>query len=909
MDVFDLQVKFGFDTSEFDKGITEAKSKLDDVGGKIKSGLGAMAKVGAAAIGAASTATVAFGKSAVDAGIKFDSSMAQVAATMGKTVDEIQNLRVFAQEMGSTTAFSASQAADALNYMALAGYNADTSIEMLPNVLNLAAAGGIELATASDMVTDASSALGLSLDDTKIMINQMAVASSRTNTSVAQLGEAILTVGGTAKNLRGGTQELTQVLGLMADNGIKASESGTHLRNIMLAMTPSTDAAVAAFEELGLKTYDDTGKLRSMSDIFGDLSAAMDGMTDEKKTQILSDIFNKTDLSAVNALVSTNAERWTEVSEAIGNSDKAAEKMAATQLDNLAGDITLFQSALEGAQIAVSDSLTPTLREFVQFGTDGLSSLTNAFLEDGVGGAIDELGKLVSEALDKLMPYVIDIVGTSAETIMKMIPKIFDIIQENAPEIINMASNLINTMIQWLNSAPELVSLAVQLLTGIGKAVVDNLPMLASTAQDLVVQLTEYLVKNIPVAIPKIVEFVSKLAEKLTDPDSISFVIDTAITLVNAIADGLIAALPILVENAPIIIENLSLAIQENFPKIINTAWELVKEFCNAILISLPEIIKSGKDIIDSIGTGMMSVLLSINDVWKKMKENAKQKNKEAWEEYKRIGKDTLNKIIEGIKSIQSKVTEKAVELIALLTTAITGKLQEIKEKGAEVLLHIVMGIASIQNKMKEKALELMNLVKDGISDKLNEIKEKGRELVDNVVNGIGDKFEHIKESGRNIVRRVKDGLFEIINDAKNWGSDLISNFIEGLTSGNALTDAVSGVAGKIAEYIHFSEPEKGPLSDFHESAPDMIDMFVKGLKDSEGKLKTQLNATAAIISDGFTSTEIKGSSSRAEVTNIYNITVTAGTISSDYDSDRAAHRMSERLAFIQNQNRRAVGI
>ena len=147
---------------------------------------------------------------------------------MGVTVDEIGELRDFAQEMGSTTAFSATEAADALNYMALAGYDAETSMTMLPNVLNLAAAGGMELATASDMVTDSQTALGLSLEETSTLVDQMALASSKTNTSVSQLGEAILSIGGTAKNLSGGTTELNQVLGLLADNGIKGAEAGTH---------------------------------------------------------------------------------------------------------------------------------------------------------------------------------------------------------------------------------------------------------------------------------------------------------------------------------------------------------------------------------------------------------------------------------------------------------------------------------------------------------------------------------------------------------------------------------------------------------------------------------------------------------------------------------------------------------
>ena len=208
--------------------------------------------MGAVAAGAAAAGMTAFAKASVQTGMQFDSAMSQVAATMGTTVDQIGELRDFAQKMGATTAFSATQAAEALNYMALAGYDADTSMEMLPNVLNLAAAGSMDLARASDMVTDAQTALGLTTEQTSEMVDQMAKTSSKTNTSVSQLGEAMLTIGATARNLKGGTVELSTVLGVLADNGIKGAEGGTHLRNAILSLqTPTTDVA-AALEKLGM---------------------------------------------------------------------------------------------------------------------------------------------------------------------------------------------------------------------------------------------------------------------------------------------------------------------------------------------------------------------------------------------------------------------------------------------------------------------------------------------------------------------------------------------------------------------------------------------------------------------------------------------------------------------------------
>lgn len=360
-------------------------------GAGFSSAMGAGIATAGKAIGALGLAAGigSFAKSSVDAGMQFDSAMSQVAATMGKTTDEIGELRDFAKQMGSSTAFSASEAAEALNYMALAGYDSKTAMSMLPNVLNLAAAGSMDLASASDMITDTQSALGLSLDETSALVDKMAAASSNTNTSVSQLGSAMLQIGGTAKNLSGGTTELSQALGLLADNGVKGAEGGTALRNILLNLTPKSEDAAKAMEQIGLQAYDANGKMRPLKDIFQDLNKGMEGMTDEQRQNVLANIFNKTDLKSVNALMATNAERWDEVAAAIDNSNGAAKKMADTQLDNLAGDVTIFKSALEGLQISISEAVAPALRGFVQLGTEGIGAL-----QEGVKAAQAAFGEI-----------------------------------------------------------------------------------------------------------------------------------------------------------------------------------------------------------------------------------------------------------------------------------------------------------------------------------------------------------------------------------------------------------------------------------------------------------------------------------------------------------------------------------
>ena len=164
-----------------------------------------------------------------------------------------------------------------------------------------------------------------------------------------------------------------------------------------------------------MSALDADGNMRPLEDIFGDLNASMSGMATGEQAEVLSKIFNKTDLTAVNALLSTTSDRWAEVTTAIEGSQGAAEAMSTTQLDNLAGDITLFQSALEGAQIAISDSLSPELREFVQFGANSISSLTEAFKEGGLSGAMGELGNIIADGAKMLLEHAPDFIDAGMQ--------------------------------------------------------------------------------------------------------------------------------------------------------------------------------------------------------------------------------------------------------------------------------------------------------------------------------------------------------------------------------------------------------------------------------------------------------------------------------------------------------------
>lgn len=482
----------------------------------------------------AATKLAGLAKSSVSVGMNFDASMSQVAATMGTTVDQIDNLTKVAKEMGSTTKFTATQAADALNYLALAGYDADKAAEVLPSVLNLAAAGGMDLAYASDLVTDAMASLNIEANKQNVddFGNKLAKAASKANANVSQLGEAILTVGGTAANLKGGTTELTTALGLLANVGIKSAEGGTHLRNIILSLQSPTDDAAKLMQKLGLQVYDAQGNMRGLNEILGDLNGALDGMTQGQKDSIINQLFNKTDLAAVNGLLAAQGEQWDTLAAQIDSADGAMGQMAETQIDNLQGAMTIMSSAFEGMQLAVYDELEPTLTEAVKWGTDCISTLTSSLTEGGpeamlaaAGEIISDLASGIAEQLPGLMTTGVEIITQLAQSLTDTMPAMLDTGAEvlaalaqgiiNAtPALLTSATEIIAELMLYLGDhADEIMDAGMQLLESLIIGITDNLPQLITAAAGLIASFAAALISHLP----KILECAAALMTTLVD--------------------------------------------------------------------------------------------------------------------------------------------------------------------------------------------------------------------------------------------------------------------------------------------------------------------------------------------------------------------------------------------------------
>lgn len=601
---FDGTLKFdtAIDKSGFEAGISNLSSLA-------KKGMSAVT----AAVTAASTAVVGLGTYAVGVGKNFESSMAQVIATMGITKDTVEDgvnsyelLKDAAAAAGESTTFSASEAADALNYLALAGYSAAQAADALPAVLDLAAAGGLDLAYASDLATDAMSALGIEATSQNLTRfgDEMAKTASKANTSVSQLGEAILTVGGTAQTLAGGTTELNAALGVLANRGIKGAEGGTHLRNMILSLSAPTDTAKAALDGLGVSALDADGNMRPLNETFADLDAALTGMSDGQKAEILSDIFNKTDLAAAQAMLAGCGDEFDALTAELENCDGAMSQMAETMNDTLEGDIKSLQSKAEAFGIAIYEDMNEPLRELAQLGGEYVSQLTDAFKEGGFEGLASAVGDVLSQAVTKVSEYLPKIVEIGAAVINSLVDGLIANIGSISTAALKISGTLVDTFIQL---APKLLDAAAKAVITLAKGITDNIPLIKDTVRELLLELTASAVDNLPELVDAVTQVLTALVEVIGDNSGLF--IDSTLQIISVLAESLISNIGVLVDAATQLVFALSEYIVSNADKMSEAAVELVLEVCAVLIENAPKLLAAAVILFGALVDALVTLL------------------------------------------------------------------------------------------------------------------------------------------------------------------------------------------------------------------------------------------------------------------------------------------------------------
>lgn len=314
----------------------------------------------------------------------FESMMSQVKAISGATGQAFDDLTAKAQEMGATTKFTATESAEAFNYMAMAGWKPQQMIDGISGIMSLAAASGEDLGTTSDIVTDALTAFGLQAGDAGHFADVLAQASANANTNVSMLGESFKYVAPVADAMNYSVEDTSLALGLMANASIKGSMAGTALKTSLANMAAPTDSMAAAMDKYGISLTDSEGNMKSLRGVIDNLRGSLGGLSETEQTAAASTIFGKEAMAGMLAIINASEEDYNKLSTAIGNSKDAAEGMADTMLDNLKGSFTLMQSAIEGTENAFGKRLSPYLRGIAGGITDMMPEIT-----DGINAVMD----------------------------------------------------------------------------------------------------------------------------------------------------------------------------------------------------------------------------------------------------------------------------------------------------------------------------------------------------------------------------------------------------------------------------------------------------------------------------------------------------------------------------------------
>ncbi len=647
------------------------ESSFKNAIGAVTKGVGSLAKgIGSitgpiqAATAAAASAMVSLGEAAVNVGKEFEGAMSQVAATMliDKTTEEgqkaFETLENAARECGASTAFSATEAAEALNYLALAGYDAEKAATALPTVLKLAGAGAMELGRASDMVTDSMSALGIEATEENLtrFSDQLAQTASKANTSVSQLGEAILTVGGTAKGLSGGTTELNTALGILADNGLKGAEGGTHLRNIILSLQSPTDKAAEALQGLGVATYDSEGRMRGLNEIFKDLQNAMGDMSNAQKDSIISTLFNKTDLTAANAMLSNCAGRFDELSEAIENSAGACENMYAIQLDNLEGDIQILKSGLQDLGISVYKDLNEPLREMTKLASRMVGKLSAAYKDGGMEGMAGAVGECLAEVVKTIAGYAPKVIKMGIDVFTNFISGIManaDQIAGTAVELISVFTGKIRTLL------PQIIFAGIDIIVGLVQGIVEQLPQILHMGALAVVNFINGLGQRIPDIIAAALALVRALVQGIAE--NAPMLLQSGVQLIISLVQGILDNLGSIVQTAIQILITLGMGLIQGIPQLVaaipQIMWAIAK-----VLLDVNFWIDLGKGIVKGIINGILGAGKGIGNAVKSLFTFGKSDSSKA---AKKSGTSFVSSLTSGITGSADKVSAAADSLTA----------------------------------------------------------------------------------------------------------------------------------------------------------------------------------------------------------------------------------------------------
>ena len=779
--------------------------KLQTVGNKISS-------VGQKLLPVTGVVT-GLGTAAVKTAADFDSAMSKVAAVSGATGKDFDDLRSKAREMGAKTKFSATEAAEAMNYMAMAGWKTGDMLGGIEGVMNLAAASGEDLATTSDIVTDSLTAFGLKAEDSGHFADVLAAASANANTNVSMMGETFKYCAPVAGALGFSVEDTAEAIGLMGNAGIKASQAGTSLRSIMTNLTGDVKLSGAAIGDVTIATTNADGSMRSLSAILADCRVAFGGMTEAEKANNAEALVGKNAMSGFLALMNAAPEDIDKVSGAVNNCKDAAKNMADTMQDNLEGQMTILKSQLQELAISFGDLLMPAVRSIVA-GLQGMVNVLNA-MPDGVKRVIMIIALLVAA----LGPVLILIGKTisAVGTIMTWIPKLAGAINTVKGAFAALSATMMANPIAIVIAAIAALVAAFIYLWNTNEEFRQFWIRLWNEIKEVAVQVwtavSQFLVS------------------------AWNGIRNTAVAVWNGIKDffsGLWNGIRTLFTTVVTAISTFLAGAWNGIRATIMAVWNAVAAFFTSVWNGI-------KTVTTTVVTAIRTFLQS------------------AWNGIKTL----ITTVMNAIRTVVSTVWNGIRTVITTVMNGIRGVISSVWNGIRNTISSIVNGIKStvsgafnaMWNGIRSTISGIYNTIRDGLGNAVNYITSLasagwrwGADIINGIVNGIRSCIGAVANAVTDVANTIRSHLhFSVpdegpLTDFESWMPDFMSGLAEGIEKSRGIVkDAVNGVAADLVVSPQMAAADGGVMTSTRmPGGADLTAGIAAALKDVLGDQKGQ---------------------------------------------------------------------
>ena len=719
-----------------------ALAKIDEAGKKIEAFGDSVTSAGKAVM-PASMAVAGLGAAAVKTAADFDSSMSKVAAVSGATGDDLDALRDKAREMGSKTKFSASEAADAMNYMAMAGWKTEDMLEGIEGIMNLAAASGEDLATTSDIVTDALTSFGLSAQDSGHFADILAAASSNANTNVSMMGETFKYCAPIAGALGFSAEDTAEAIGLMANAGIKGSQAGTALRTIMNNLTGDIKLSGEALGEVTIQTTNADGSMRDLSDILADCRGAFSQLSESEQAAAAEALVGKNAMSGFLALMNAGEGDIDKLSSAIANCDGTAAQMAETMQDNLAGQLTILKSQLQELAISFGEMLMPAIRAIVAKIQAFVDKLNN--MSEGQRKAILTIGLMVA-ALGPLLVIigtVISKVGAAMQGFVKL---------ASGVKKLGVAVKAGTGVFGKLGAALGGISAPVIAVVAIIAVLIAAFKHLWDTNEEFrnaITAIWEGIVS-------KIQAFCQGIVDRL---NALGFDFGSVVDVLKAIWDGFCQFLAPIFEAAFNVISTV-------LGTVLDVITGLLDIFIGLFTGNWSQLWEGVKEVFSGIWEGITSLFETFLNMIKSLADTVLGWFGTSWEEVWTSVKSFFETIWNGITAFFSGVWN---GIVSTVTTQINA---------------VKTVVSTVFNAIKTTATTIWNGIKTAITTVVDGIKSKVSSVFESVKNTVTNVFNGIKSTATSVWNGIKFAIITPIEAARDKVRsvvDAIKGFFSGL--------------------------------------------------------------------------------------------------------------------------------